>query len=257
MLLSSPAIDLAWSILSCLLGIFFLYHLWSFDRFKCMRWNSGSNAGFKRFMTYTYFTGVPLIITYSIGFCAIKYSEGYISLPKFGTIAKPPQLWTESHQRTILPLQLCAAFAWGLELVTHLETLCFSIFLINSASSKDWFQSWYFRSWAVGSFISVLYIPLVTLLTGSDPIKCEIFTALAGSSGSLLLTICSVITMRKFVPFVERLRREGVCMTVLVRLTKFRELSTIYIFSRILFAVPLFILSADGAGNRHFVSGSW
>jgi hypothetical protein len=64
-------------------------------------------------------------------------------------------------------------------------------------------------------------------------------------------------------------------MTVLVRLTKFRELSvrskhvnpitqiltrimqTIYIFSRILFAVPLFILSADGAGNRHFVSGSW
>jgi hypothetical protein len=34
------------------LGVFLFFHLWSFDRFKCLRWNSGPNSGsFKRVMT--------------------------------------------------------------------------------------------------------------------------------------------------------------------------------------------------------------
>ncbi|KAH9954875.1 hypothetical protein BC827DRAFT_1240812 [Russula dissimulans] len=273
---SSPQAYLVWSALSCLVTTFLVYHLWSFDRFRCLRWNQGFDGGFKRLMTYTYITGLPLVLSYSIGFCVIKYSEGYIYIPEVGVVPKPFHLWTKSHQRASFPLFLCISIAWGLEMVTHLESLCFLVFLINSASPHNWFRSWYFKTWATGSLISVIYLPLITILTRSDPLKCEAFTFLAGSTGSLLLTVCSMIVMSafflnfmsprtysrfphhrlRFKPFLEGLRREGVDISVVVRLTKFYELTMIYIFSRALFAIPLLLLSADGVRSHHHINES-
>ncbi|KAI0298471.1 hypothetical protein B0F90DRAFT_1732760 [Multifurca ochricompacta] len=243
---SNPETFLVWSVLSCLLGIFLVYHLWSFDRFRCLKWNQGSSGGFKRLMTYTYIIGVPLVTTYSIGFCAIKYSEGYIFIPEIGIIPKPHQLWSKSHQKAILPLYLCISLAWGSEMVTHLESLCFLVFLINSGSAQDWFRSWYFRIWAIGGFIAVTYLPLITIFTRSDPVKCEAYTFLAGSVGSLLLTISYAVVLPRFKPFLQKLREQGVDMSVIIRLMKFRELTIIYLYSRTLSAIPLLILSADG-----------
>ncbi|KAI9508055.1 hypothetical protein F5148DRAFT_31504 [Russula earlei] len=242
---SSPQTYLVWSTLSFLVASFLVYHLWSFDRFRCLRWNQGFNGGFKRLMTYTYITGLPLMLAYSVGFCIIKYSEGYIFIPGVGIIPTPYELWANSHRNAIFPLYLCISIAWGLEMVTHLQRL-----------AQDWFRSWYFKTWAVGSLISVIYIPLVTIVTRSDPLKCEAFTFLAGSTGSLLLTICSMVVMPRFKPFLEGLRREQVDISVVIRLTKFQELSMIFIYSRALSAIPLLILSVGGVTSDHYVNES-
>ena len=56
--------------------------------------------------------------------------------------------------------------------VTHLEELCFWLFLVNSGSvQQDWFRSLYFKTWIIGSIIAVTYMPLVTIFTRSDPVK--------------------------------------------------------------------------------------
>lgn len=56
--------------------------------------------------------------------------------------------------------------------VTHLEELCFWLFLVNAGSAQqDWFRSLYFKTWLVGSFVAVAYMPLVTIFTKSDPLK--------------------------------------------------------------------------------------
>ena len=68
-------------------------------------WNQGSQGTFKRLMTvraisrvppfsdrlpqYSYLLSVPLIITYSVGFCVIKYKEGYMILPVYGGTSIP------------------------------------------------------------------------------------------------------------------------------------------------------------------------
>jgi len=68
--------------------MFLLFHLWSFDRFKCLKWNSGPYSGaFKRVMTYSYLISIPLIMAYAIGFAVIKYSEGFILLKSVGEFA--------------------------------------------------------------------------------------------------------------------------------------------------------------------------
>ncbi|KAF8885982.1 hypothetical protein BD779DRAFT_1673425 [Infundibulicybe gibba] len=118
---TSPASFLVWAIISTMLGAFLLFHLWSFDRFRCLRWNNGSTGAFKRVMTYSYLLSVPLLMAYSIGFAIIKYTEGFVALPLFGIMPKPYQAWGPGPTRAIFPLNLAFSVAWSLEMVTHLE----------------------------------------------------------------------------------------------------------------------------------------
>lgn len=76
---------------------------------------------------------------------------------------------------------------------------------------KDWFNSVYFKMWKIGSCIAIIYMPFVTVFTRDDPLKvrsvphgrqkhvlifiiplnlkCEAYTFLAGSLGSLSITL--------------------------------------------------------------------
>ncbi|KAF9562954.1 hypothetical protein CPC08DRAFT_816822 [Agrocybe pediades] len=255
---SSPASYLIWTILTAMLGAFLIFHLWSFDRFKCLKWNSGATSGaFKRVMTYSYLITVPMIFTYAIGNMVIKYHEGFLAHPVLGIIPKPYQLWEPIAQSTIFPLMLLFSIGWSLEMVTHLEELCFWLFLVNSGSGQqNWFHSLYFKTWVVGSAAAVIYMPLVTIFTRGDHLKSEAYTFLAGSLGSLSLTLWFIPILWTFPSFLNNLRMEGVDVATIVRLTKFSELNTIRIVFRLLFTIPLLILGVDGVRPHKHVNES-
>lgn len=138
-------------------------------------------------------------------------------------------------------------------MVTHLEELCFWLFLVNSNTSKqNWFKSLYFKSWVIGSLIAIAYMPVVTILTKADPLKNETYTFLAGSLGDMVLTLSFTLVLWKFPKFLDDLKSEGVDMRTLVRLTKFSELNNIRMCFRFLFNVSLLILAIDGVSpHRH------
>ncbi|KAH7929583.1 hypothetical protein BV22DRAFT_1002486 [Leucogyrophana mollusca] len=253
---TTPAVNLVWAIITILLGSFLVFHLWSFDRFKCLKWNQGPHSGaFKRVMTYSYLTSVPLIIVYAVGFAIIKYDYGFTVIPGQGIMPTPYELWSDSAQSAILPLYLCFAIAWGLEMVSHLEELCFWLFLVNAGSAQqDWFRSLYFKTWAFGSVIAVVYMPLVTIFTRGDPYKCEAYTFLAGSLGSLSLTIWFLPVLWAFPGFLRNLKQSNVDMRTMVRLTKFHELNCIRIVFRFLFTVPFVILGIDGVRPHQHIN---
>ncbi|KAF9222399.1 hypothetical protein BS17DRAFT_783656 [Gyrodon lividus] len=253
---TTPAVNLVWALITVMLGSFLVSHLWSFDRFACLKWNHGPRSGaFKRVMTYSYLTSVPLIIIYAIGFAIIKYHYGFTVIPGMGIIPTPYELWSNLARSAILPLYLCFSLAWGLEMVTHLEELCFWLFLVNSESARqDWFRSPYFKTWAFGSCVAVLYMPLVTIFTRQDPYKCEAYTFLAGSIGSLSLTIWFLPVLWTFPSFLEDLKHSNVEMNTLVRLTKFHELNCIRIVFRFLFTIPFVILGIDGVRPHQHIN---
>ncbi|EGO26162.1 hypothetical protein SERLADRAFT_407050 [Serpula lacrymans var. lacrymans S7.9] len=253
---TSPAAMLVWAVFSLLLGVFLLFHLWSFDRFKCLKWNTGPYSGaFKRVMTYSYLCSVPLITVYSVGFAIIKYHYGFTYLPVQGVIPVPYEMWSHTARSAILPLYLCFSVGWSLEMVTHLEELCFWLFLVNAGSAQqDWFRSAYFRTWTFGSFVAVIYMPLVTIFTRQDPYKCEAYTFLAGSLGSLSLTIWFLPILWTFPVFLRSLRNEHVDINTIVRLTKFHELNCIRVVFRFLFTVPFVILGIDGVRPHQHIN---
>ncbi|KAJ7647903.1 hypothetical protein FB45DRAFT_782868 [Roridomyces roridus] len=244
---TSPATYLVWLIVSCILLSFMVFHLWSFDRFKCLRWNSGQNGAFKRVMTYSYLLSLPLITTYALGYTIIKYKEGFIALEDGTVVAKPFEMWPQSSRHAIFPLTLIFSIGWSMEMISHLEELCFWLFLVNSGSvQQNWFRSVYFRTWVVGSCVAVLYMPLLTIFTRDDPLKCEAYTFLGGSLGSLSVTLWFTPILWAFPAFLNSLKSEGVDIATIVRLTKFHEYNMIRIAFRFIFVVPLLILGADG-----------
>ncbi|KAF8171882.1 hypothetical protein BJ912DRAFT_109745 [Pholiota molesta] len=244
---SSPASYLVWSLITALLGSFLLFHLWSFDRFKCLRWNSGAGSGaFKRIMTYSYLVTVPMILIYAVGNAIIKYREGFIAHPIWELSQTLPVMGPR-FQGDDFPIHASFSIGWSFEMVTHLEELCFWLFLINSGSGQqNWFKSLYFRTWVIGSTIAVIYMPVVTIVTRADPLKSEAFTFLAGSLGSLSLTLWFTPILWTFPSFLNNLRLEGVDVATIVRLTKFSEMNMIRVVFRFLFTVPLLILGVDG-----------
>jgi len=142
-------------------------------------------------------------------------------------------------------------------MITHLEELCFWLFLVNAGSvQQDWFRSWYFRTWIFGSILAITYMPLLTILTRSDPLRCEAYTFLGGSLGSLSLTLWFTPILWAFPAFLGSLKSEGVDAGTIVRLTKFHELNMIRIIFRFIFVVPFVILGADGVRVHSHINES-
>ncbi|KAI5995349.1 hypothetical protein F5J12DRAFT_726143 [Pisolithus orientalis] len=258
----APAVSLTWAILSLMLGSFLVYHLWSFDRFKCLKWNRGPHSGaFKRIMTYTYISSVTLVITFAVGFAVIKYQYGYSFIPGYGIIPTPYQLWSERSRNAILPLYLCFSFAWSSEMYVIYTELCFWVFLVKSTSAEqDWFRTVYFKAWAIGSCVATIYMPLVTIFTRDDVLKCEAYTMLAGSMGDFFLTIWFLPVLWTFPSFIENLKQSNVDKNTLIRLTKFHELNVfispqcIRIMFRFLFTIPCIILGVDGVRPHQHIN---
>ncbi|KAJ7111068.1 hypothetical protein C8R44DRAFT_536469, partial [Mycena epipterygia] len=261
---SSPAAYLVLGLGTVILFSFLIFHLWSFDRFKCLKWNNGANSGtFKRVMTYSYLLSTPLIMTYALGFAVIKYRQGYIEYE--GTIIpKPYTLWPDAERRAIFPLMFAFTVGWSLGIISHLEELCFWLFLVNSVQ-QNWFSSPYFHTWIVGSLVAVIYMPLLTILTRFQPLKvyfsntsfrCEAYTFLGGSVGSLFLTLAFIPILWVFPAFMMNLKKEGVNTETIIRLTKFHELNVIRTVFRFIFVVPFVILGADGVRTHVHINES-
>ncbi|KAF8749813.1 hypothetical protein RHS01_09800 [Rhizoctonia solani] len=234
------------------------------------RWNRGNSGAFKRVMTYSYLTSVPLLMLYSITMvsplilslsapCAhvrsqtvIKYEEGYAAIPTVGIVPRPYQLWTHPQRHWVEAIYIAFSVAWALEIVSHLEELCFWLFLINvGAAQTSWFRSIHFKCWVVGSVLAITGLPIIAVFTRENPLKCEAWTIFVGSIGSLLITLWFLRVLWLFPAFLRRVKNEGAEPEVVVRLSTFHELNIIRVVFRFMFVLPLLTLAADGIKPHH------
>ncbi|KAJ7799965.1 hypothetical protein B0H14DRAFT_1698626 [Mycena olivaceomarginata] len=268
----SPSAYLLWALLSVSFFTFMLIHLWSYDKFKCLRWDSGRQPGaFKRVMTYSYFATVPLLMVFAVAMTALKYQEGTLNTPVSlhvysgwiagsfvlpdGTIMpRPFAVWQKDHLEWIIPLYFILSIAWSLELVTHLEELTFWLFLLHQGPRKrEWFHCWEFRTWYLGSLAAVLGMPLTTLMKRHNLETCEAWIFLGGSSAGTFTTICFLYVLANFPGFIRSVKAEGAEPDVVIRLTTFYHHNCIRVVFRFFFTVPLLVLAVDGLVDKSFI----
>ncbi|KAF9647726.1 hypothetical protein BDM02DRAFT_3067110, partial [Thelephora ganbajun] len=251
----SSSAFLLWSILAVVFLGFLTQHLWSYDRFNCLKWNSGRQPGaFKRVMTYSYLASVPLLVVFSTSMTMIKVRE---------VIPRPIQLYSDSSRALLLPLYFLLAGSWALELVTHLEgkhplftQLTFWLFMLNQGPGKSqWFSSYEYKVWFLGIFISVLGLPLTALVAKNNIVICDAWIIVVGSSGSLATTVAFIHVLIKFPGFLRHIKSEGAEAAIVVQLNTFYRLNIARFIFRILFCLPLLTLGVDavapGSGQVH------
>lgn len=243
----SPSAYMLWAILSCLFLSFLIVHLWLYDRFNCLRWNSGRQPGaFKRVMTFSYLASLPLLICFSVAMTVAKYQEGYILLNDGRIIPRPFSQWSSANKSHLLPLLFCFTFSWAFELVTHLEELTFWLFLLHQGPGKrDWFHSWEFRIWYLGSIAAILGMPLTTILARHQIDTTLPWILLVGSLAGTTTTIIFLYVIFRFPKFLEYVKAEGADPDVVVRLTSFYQLNCLRVVFRFLFTLPLLLIGVD------------
>lgn len=250
----SPSSFLLWSILACLFQAFLVVHLWCYDRFQCIKWSSGRQPGaFKRVMTYSYLATVPMLMLFSVVMAVLSYQEGWTIIPHFEALTpKPFTMYTHLHKKFLLPMCFLLAIAWSLELVTHLEELTFWLFLLHQGPSKrDWFHSWEFRAWSMGSVVAILGMPIAVIVQRHDYDLCMAWILFSGSSAGTVTTISFIYVLIRFPDFMRRVKAEGAEPDVVVRLTTFYQLNVIRIVFRFLFNFSLLALALDGIQGPH------
>ncbi|KAF9075491.1 hypothetical protein BDP27DRAFT_1315132 [Rhodocollybia butyracea] len=249
----SSSAYLLWAILACLFESFLFVHLYSYDKFQCLKWGSGRQPGaFKRVMTYSYLATVPLLMVFALGMTVLSYGQAVVVLPDGKVLALPFIAWTHSARKFLLPLFFVLAAGWALELVTHLEELTFWLFLLHQGPHKrDWFKSCEFRVWYIGSVIAILGMPLTVIIKRSDLDLCFVWIFIAGSAAGLATTLCFIYVLARFPGFIRRVKSEGAEPEVVMRLTIFYQLNIIRIIFRFLFHFPLLILALDAVRGGH------
>ena len=70
---------------------------------------------------------------------------------------------------------------------------------MNVKAQHNWFGSYYFKTWAIGSIVSVVYLPLVTILTRKDPLKVRTARCFVSS----FLTDELVVVRGQYIPCGE------------------------------------------------------
>jgi len=243
----SPTAFLEWAIISVLFMFFMIHHIWRFDKFNCLKWNSGRQPGaFKRIMTYSYLITVPLLVFFSVAMTLIKFKEGWIVLPNGKIVPKPVFLYSTTYKPWILPLYIVFSSAWAFELITHLEELTFWLFMLHQAPGKDhWFSSWEYLFWYLGSILALVGLPMTALMTRKRLMTCDAWVILVGSSGSTLTTILFLYVLWKFPCFLRQIKLEGVDLAVIDKLNIFYHINLGRVVFRLLFTLPLLILSID------------
>ncbi|EGO26375.1 hypothetical protein SERLADRAFT_436189 [Serpula lacrymans var. lacrymans S7.9] len=207
---------------------FLVFHIWSYDRFNCLKWNSGRQPGaFKRVMTstlfshtqYSYLATLPLLVIFSIAFTIIKYKEGYVIAPHGQIIPKPTEFYDKVNERWILPLYFVFSIAWAFELV-----------------------------------VAILGMPLTTLVSRRNLDMCQAWIFLVGSSASTSTTLLFLYVLARFPLFVRRIKDDGAEPDVVIRLVMFYQLNLGRVIFRFLFTLPLFVLALDGVQGNHNVN---
>ncbi|TEB38185.1 hypothetical protein FA13DRAFT_1785999 [Coprinellus micaceus] len=254
----SPTAYLLWSVLSCIFLVLLILHLWLYDKFACLKWDSGRQPGaFKRVMTYSYLGTLPTLIIFSVVMTVLKYREGWVVLPGGHILPRPFDSWNPDNRKWLLPLFLVLSFSWSLELVTHLEELAFWLFLLHQGPGKrDWFHCWEFRAWYLGSCAAVLGMPLTVLVTRHQLDTTLAYIFLVGSTAGITTTVCFLYVIFRFPAFLDYVKAGGADPDVIVRLATFYELNCIRVVFRFIFSVPLLIIGVDALGGPYPVVGS-
>ncbi|KAF8554833.1 hypothetical protein OG21DRAFT_1496745 [Imleria badia] len=255
----SPTAYLLWSILATLFFCFHLFHLWSYDRYQCLKWNqSGRQPGaFKRFMSYTYLATLSCLVCFGVAFTFLKFQEGFVILPTGEMTPIPLEYYSSHNKKWVLPLLLVLSVGWACELVTHLEEFTFWLFLQNQGpTTRLWFESGEFRFWLWGTLFALIGMPLTTFISRKQLDSCFAWTLLVGSSASTATSLAFLYVLSRFPAFIQRVKDDSAAPAVVLRLVFFYQLNIGRIIYRFLFSIPLFVLSLDGVQGTHPINNS-
>ncbi|WWC68085.1 uncharacterized protein I206_102004 [Kwoniella pini CBS 10737] len=259
----SPSAQILGALATILGDIFVLWHLWKYDKFRCMLYTKRNAFRFMLSapLQWMFIISSALFTAWNVILVWVKYTEYYAVVPISQTESEimpvPFQLWSDRKRDLVRFSYQLLGVAWGIVLAIHSEETLYWAYLINAIrkrDSKNWFRSIWFKIWVFISITVITVIPAVGNMETTNLIKMEANIFMAGSVLATLLFFMSLWLYIVFPGFVAESGRQGANAEVMTRLEYFKELNGIRTLFRFLYAFCILTLSIDGQTKHKHVN---
>ncbi|KAK6903589.1 hypothetical protein I203_107094 [Kwoniella mangroviensis CBS 8507] len=255
----SPTAQFLGALATILGDAFLIWHLWKYDKFRCMIFNKRS--AFRFIIVWMFIISALLFTAWNVILVWVKYTEYYAVVPisehESEIMPVPFQLWEKSKQDYVRFSYQLLCVGWGIVLAIHSEETLYWAYLINAIRKRDnrhWFRSIWFKLWVLISVTVITVIPAIGNLETTNLIKMEANIFMAGSVLACLLFFMSLWLWLVFPGFVNESRRQGANADVMARLEYFKEMNGVRTLFRFLYVFCILTLSIDGQTKHKHVN---
>jgi hypothetical protein len=110
--------------------------------------------------------------------------------------------------------------------ITHLEELCFWLFLIHTGPRpRSWFSSWEYTLFKYGAFIAVLAFPTAAIIVRKDVLAGDAVLFALGTATALGTTVAFLPVLARFPVFLRTVKAGGAGAEAVTRLRRFWRLN--------------------------------
>ncbi|WWC86771.1 uncharacterized protein L201_001650 [Kwoniella dendrophila CBS 6074] len=255
----SPTAQFIGSLANILGDVFLIWHLWKYDRCRCMLFNK--RTAFRFVIVWMFILSAAMLTAWNIVLVWVKYSEYYAVVHITPTESKivpvPYHLWEQHKQTKVRITYQLLSLAWGLITAIHAEEVLYWAYLINAIKKRDsihWFKSIWFKVWVFMTIAVMAIFPAVANIEITNLVKMEANIFLCGSTFATVLFCMSLWLYIVFPQFVNQSRRQGANPEVLARLGYFQELNGIRTLFRLFYVICILTLAIDGHTKHKHVN---
>ncbi|CAB4390625.1 unnamed protein product [Rhizophagus irregularis] len=167
-------------IIDVWIWLWFIYRVWSTDRFASLQWSKICNFDLKSIITLLIFLMLPVQAIFDIAWTYIKYNEGFITDPSNNKIyyTKPIYddnglLWSKENLLLKTFTEYLLAFCFAFQIGTLALMQAFWSHLSSQMGGKPFMRTWKFRFYVGWVFASMFIFPLARALTTKNEILIE------------------------------------------------------------------------------------
>lgn len=167
-------------IIDVWIWLWFIYRVWSTDKFASLQWSKICNFDLKSIITLLIFLMLPVQAIFDITWTYIKYNEGFITDVSNGRIYTKPTysangdlLWSEKNLLLKTFTEYLLAFCFAFQIGTLALMQAFWSHLSSQMGGKPFMRTWKFRFYVSWVFASMFIFPLARAATAKNEILIE------------------------------------------------------------------------------------
>lgn len=234
------------------LYVWFLYRVWTLDRFSCLLPKRFKQGELKSIVTLLILFMIPFQLFYDITSVKIKYEEGFANV--LGHVfTKPEVMWTKADKALVIPTEYSLCIGFSLQTGTLVLLQCFWNYLANSVARASFMSSKEFMFYIFWTCSSFIVFPVLQYNFSRDiyePTYKEIMPEMVYGIELFIVACLGVVSNFRFKRLLNSSRDTVNGRSISQKIRYFQEVNLV--LSTVLFGhgTLLTILSCDGLTSR-------
>ncbi|KAK8858815.1 hypothetical protein IAR55_003045 [Kwoniella newhampshirensis] len=228
---------------------FTAHHTYRFDRWRCLV--PRKKEWFRVLLTWMLLGSTMGMFVWAAGWCYVKYELGWITLPGYGPIPVPPEMFAQKYVHLNIPLTIVFSIGFSLQSSLNAEEGLYWYSLMRAVRrpklGRAWLKSSFFYAWIVISLIcTFLQCSLCWIHKGHLDLGHQMaILMMVDGVVEMVVMLSSSIVIWKFPAFLDNVKTSGAGPEVRSRLHFYHEANKVRTFFRFLYAACLMALGAD------------